>query len=83
MTAIPLRLTAELKMVATAQAARAGISLNQYIATLLAAHVGAQSEAERYFAARAARTRPGAAREVLARAGRRKTPRAEDRLDGP
>ncbi|HXA25794.1 MAG TPA: toxin-antitoxin system HicB family antitoxin [Acetobacteraceae bacterium] len=55
MTTVPLRLTEELKAIGTAQAARAGVSLNQYIATVLAAHVGAQAEAERVFAARAAR----------------------------
>ncbi len=81
MTTFPLRLTEELKQKATAQAARAGVSLNQYIATLLAAHVGAQAEAERYFAARAARARPGTARSILARAGKRQRPRSGDRLD--
>jgi hypothetical protein len=81
MTTFPLRLTEELKTLATAQAVRAGVSLNQYIATLLAAHVGAQGEAERYFAARAARATPGAARDILARAGKRGRPRAGDRLD--
>jgi hypothetical protein len=81
MTTFPLRLTEELKAMATAQAARAGVSLNQYIATLLAAHVGAQAESERYFAARAARVRPGTARDILARAGKRQRPRAGDRLD--
>ncbi len=50
MTTFPLRLTEELKALATAQAARAGVSLNQYIATVLAAHVGARAEAERTFA---------------------------------
>jgi hypothetical protein len=45
MTTFPLRLTEELKAAATAQAARAGVSLNQHIATLLAVHVGAQAEA--------------------------------------
>ena len=64
MTTFPLRLTDELKAMATAQAARAGVSLNQYIATLLAAHVGAQAEAERYFAARARRAKPEVAREI-------------------
>jgi hypothetical protein len=81
MTTFPLRLPAELKAVATAQAARAGISLNQYIATVLAAHVGAQAETERIFAVRAARARPGTARAILARAGKRRRPRAGDRLD--
>jgi hypothetical protein len=81
MTTFPLRLTDELKAMATARASRAGVSLNQYIATLLATHVGAQAEAERYFAARAAQARPGMARNILARAGKRSQPRAGDRLD--
>jgi hypothetical protein len=72
MTTFPLRLPEELKVIATAQAARAGISLNQYIDTVMAAHVGAQAEAERIFAARAARARPGTARAILARAGKRR-----------
>ncbi len=59
MTTFPLRLTEELKAIATAQAAPVGVSLNQYIATVLAAHVGAQAEAERVFAAQAARARGG------------------------
>jgi hypothetical protein len=81
MTTFPLRLTEELKEIATAQAARAGVSLNQYIATVLAAHVGAQAEVERVFAARAARSTPGTARAILARAGKRRRLRAGDRLD--
>jgi hypothetical protein len=75
MTTFPLRLTEELKAIASAQAARAGVSLNQYIATVLAAHVRAQAEAERMFAARAARGRPGTARAILAQAGKRRRPR--------
>jgi hypothetical protein len=82
MTTFPLRLTDELKALATAQAAKAGVSLNQYITTLLAVHVGARAETERYFAARAARARPEAARDILARAGKRRRPRDEDQLDG-
>ena len=81
MTSFPLRLTEELKALATAQAARSGVSLNQYIATLLAAQVGSRAEVDRYFAARAARAKPGAAREILAQAGKRRRPRPEDRLD--
>jgi hypothetical protein len=51
---------------------RAGIGLNGDIATVLAAHVAAQAEAERVFAGRA---RPGTARAVLAQAGKRRRPR--------
>lgn len=79
MTTFPLRLTEELKEIVAAQADRAGVSINQYIATALAAHVGAQAETERYFAARAARAKPGLARGILARAGRRTRPRTGDR----
>jgi len=81
MTTFPLRLTGELKAIVAAQAVRAGVSINQYIATVLAAHVGAQAETDRYFTARAARAKPGLARDILARAGRRKRPRTADRLD--
>jgi hypothetical protein len=81
MTTVPLRLTGELKAIVAAQAVRAGVSINKYIATVLAAHVGAQAETDRYFAARAACAKPGSARDILARAGRRKRPRTADRLD--
>ncbi len=79
MTTFPLRLTEELKEIVAAQAERAGVSINQYIATVLAAHVGAQAETGRYFAARAARAKPGSARGILARTGRRTRPRNGDR----
>jgi len=81
MTSFPLRLPEDLKEKATAQAEAAGVSLNQYITVALASHVGAQAEAERYFAARARRARPGQAKAILAKAGTRPKPRAEDRLD--
>jgi len=57
-----------------AQTARSGVSLNHYISPLLAAQAGSQAEVDRTFAARAARA-------VLAEAGRRRDPRAGDRLD--
>jgi hypothetical protein len=60
------------------QAEAQGVSLNQYIATALAARVGAQAEARRYFDVRAARAKPGRAREVLARSGAGNPPRADD-----
>jgi hypothetical protein len=81
MSSFPLRLPDELKEQAAAQAEAAGVSLNQYIATALAARVGAQAEAERYFAARAARAIPGRAREILARAGQGNPPQPGDELD--
>ena len=81
MSSFPLRLPDDLKDRAAEQAAAAGVSLNQYIATALAARVGAQAEAERYFAARAARVTPGQAREILARAGRGNPARPGDEID--
>jgi hypothetical protein len=79
MTSFPLRLPDDLKEKASAQAAAAGVSLNQYIAVTLASRVGAQAEAERYFVARAARSTRGQAKSILAKAGRRRKPRAADR----
>ncbi len=81
MSSFPLRLPDDLKEVAAAQAEAAGVSLNQYIATALAARVGAQAETQRYFTARAARATPGRAREILARAGRGNPPMPGDELD--
>jgi hypothetical protein len=72
----PLRLPEDLKERTAEQAEAAGISLNQSIATALAARIGAPAEAERDFAARAARARPGRAREILA------PPRAGGAIDG-
>jgi hypothetical protein len=81
MSTFPLRLPDELKERAAAQAEAAGVSLNQYIATALAARVGAQAEAERYFRARGARATRGRAREILARAGLGNPPRPGDELE--
>jgi len=81
MTTFPLRPTEELKAILVAQAARAGVSLNQNIAIVLAAHGDAQAETGRYFAARTARAQPGSARTISARAGKGQRPRAGDRLD--
>jgi hypothetical protein len=80
MSSFPLRLPDDLKERASAQATKAGLSLNQYIAVTLASRVGAQAEAERYFAARAARATPGRAKKLLAKAGRRQKPRRGDNL---
>lgn len=80
MSSFPLRLPDDLKEQAAIQAEAAGVSLNQYIATALAARVGAQAKAERYFAARAARATPGRAREILTRAGRGNPPMPGDEL---
>jgi len=81
MTTFPLRIPDDLKKEATAQAEAAGVSLNQYIATALASRVGAQAEAERYFAARGNRVVRGQAKSILARSGVGNQPREDDRLD--
>lgn len=81
MSSFPLRLPDDLKERAAAQAEAAGVSLNQYIATAVAARVGAQAEAERYFAARSTRSTPGRAREILARAGKGRAARPGDEID--
>ena len=66
---IQIRLPEEMKDAAMRQAAEAGISLNLFIATAIAARVGAQSEAKRYFSALASRTTPARARSLLVRMG--------------
>jgi hypothetical protein len=83
MSVFALRLPEDLKEKAAAQAATAGVSLNQFIALALASRVGAQAEAERYFAARASRTTPGRAKAILARAGVGNPPRPDDLIDLP
>ena len=64
MTSFLLRLPEDLKEKASAQAAKAGLSLNQCIPIALASRVGAESEAGRYFAARAARRRAAPRRSL-------------------
>ncbi len=81
MSSFPLRLPDDLREQASAQAAAAGVSLNQYIAVAVAARVGAQAEAERYFASRARHSKSGRANKILSKAGRRMNPRSGDRLD--
>ncbi|HZU91138.1 MAG TPA: toxin-antitoxin system HicB family antitoxin [Stellaceae bacterium] len=80
MTVFALRLPAELKEKAAEQAVEAGVSLNQYIAVAVAARVGAQAEAERYFRTRGTRAAPGRAKAILARAGVGNPPREEDAI---
>jgi hypothetical protein len=65
MSSFPLRLPDDLKEKASEQAAKAGVSLNQYIAVALASRVGAQAEAERYFTARGSRATRGQAKPKL------------------
>lgn len=68
-TSFNLRLPPDLKAAVTEQAKRLGVSVNQYIVSMLAQGAGAQAEAEAYFRTRAARAKPGRARDVLSRAG--------------
>lgn len=81
MSVFALRLPDDLKDKAAVQAAKAGVSLNQFIAVAVASRVGAQAEAERYFAARAAHVVPGRAKAVLVRAGADTPPPAEDQIE--
>ncbi len=78
---IQLRLPEDMKDAAMRQASVSGISLNLFIATAVAARVGAQSEAARYFAARGARTTPARAKALLLRLGTAADLRDDDRLD--
>lgn len=80
MSTFPFRMPDDLKAAAAAQAERAGVSMNQYLLSIVARQVGAQAEAERYFAARAARAVPGRAKEILARAGLGQPPEPGDEL---
>jgi len=81
MSTFPLRIPEDLKHIAAAQAEASGVSLNQFIATTLAARVGAQAEANRYFAARGARAVRGRAKESLGRSGVGNPPGQDDRIE--
>ena len=80
MSTFPFRMPEDLKVAVATQAERAGVSLNQYLLSIVATHVGSQAETERYFAARAARSSPGRALEILARAGQNTLPEPGDEL---
>jgi hypothetical protein len=80
-TKIQLRLPEEMKEAAMRQASVSGISMNLFIATAVAARVGAQAEAGRYFSARGSRTTPARAKALLMRLGSPGEPRDDDRLD--
>ena len=69
MSMISLRLPDELDAAVTAQAERAGISVDQYVLSIVAQRVGAQVDTERYFAARGERARAEDWRGILAAAG--------------
>jgi len=78
---IQLRLPEDMRDAAMRQAAKSGISMNLFVATAVAARVGAHAEAERYFVARAARTTPARAKALLNRIGTPGNLRDDDRLD--
>jgi hypothetical protein len=80
-TKIQLRLPEDLKDAAMRQAAESGISLNLFVATAVAARVGARAEAQRYFTARGSRTTPARAKALLRRLGTPGAVRDDDRLD--
>ena len=80
MSTFPFRMPEDLKTAVAAQAERAGVSLNQYLLSIVATYAGSQAETERYFAARAARSSPGRALEILARAGQNNPPEPGDEL---
>jgi len=78
---IQFRLPEDLKDAAMRQAAESGISMNLFVATAVAARVGARAEAERYFTTRGSRTTPARAKALLMRLGTPGAVRDDDRLD--
>lgn len=78
---IQLRLPKDLKDAALRQAEASGLSMNLFVATALAARVGATAEATRYFSARGSRTTPARAKALLNRIGTPGQLRDDDRLD--
>ena len=80
-TKIQFRLPEDMKDAAMRQAAESGISMNLFVATAVAARVGARAEAERYFTARGSRTTPTRAKALLMRLGTLGAVRDDDRLD--
>lgn len=78
---IQIRLPEDLKDAAMRQAAESGISMNLFVATAVAARVGARAEAERYFTARRSRTTPARARALLMRLGTQAAVSDGDTLD--
>jgi ribosomal protein L4 len=82
-TKIQLRLPKQLKDAAMRQAQASGVSLNLFVATAIAARVGATAETARVFAARGARTTPARAKALLQHLGSPGALRDDDRLDAP
>ena len=60
---VQLRLPENLRDAAAHQAAQRGVSLNLFLATAVAARVGAKAEAQRHLTARGSRTTPQRARK--------------------
>jgi hypothetical protein len=80
MSLISLNLPKELTEAAALQAKRAGMSVDQYLLSIVSARIGAQAEAERYFAARAQRATPEAGLAVLSRIGNDEPPQPGDEV---
>ena len=80
-TKIQFRLPEDMKDAAMRQAAESEISMNLFVATAVAARVGARAEAERYFTARGSRTTPARAKALLMRLGTLGEVHDDDRLD--
>jgi len=80
---IQLRLPEYLKDAAMRQAAESSVSMNLFVATAVAARVGAGAEAGRTFTARGSRTTPARAKALLMRLGTPGEQRADDALDAP
>ena len=80
---VQLRLPEDLRDAAAHQAAQRGVSLNLFLATAVAARVGAKAEAQRHLTARGSRTTPQRARALLQQMGTPGMLRKEDRLDAP
>jgi hypothetical protein len=78
---IQIRLPQDMKEAVKRQAATAGIVMNLFVATAVSARVGAQAEAERYFATRASRTMPARAKALLQRLGTAGQLLDDDRID--
>jgi uncharacterized protein (DUF1778 family) len=80
---IQIRLPKDMKDAALRQAEASGLSMNLFVATAVAARVGATAEATRYFTARGSRTTPARAKALLMRMGTPGEVRDDDRLDTP
>ena len=76
-----LRLPEDLKEEAARMAEKMGVSLNQYVGLAVASKVGAQSEAARYFKARAKRSPGrGKALKLLEGMGTKDAPKEGDEV---